>query len=43
MRHVHSRIKMHLHRTEDSRDEEEDEGEEMEEVADKLFVIIMGN
>lgn len=28
---------------EDFRDEEEDEGEELKEVADKLFVTIVGN
>lgn len=28
---------------EDSRDEEEDKGEELEEFVDKLFVIVMGN
>ena len=43
LRHILNRIKVHLQRSEDSRDEEEDEGEELEEVTDRLFVTILGN
>jgi len=43
LRHVHNKIKAHLRCMEDSRDEEEDKGEELEEVANRLFVTILGN
>lgn len=42
-RHIINKIKVQLQHVEDSRDEEEDEGEELEEFRTKSFVTIVEN